>query len=98
VLDLGSRLDETAGAFRDTAAVLKNLDLVVTCDTVFGHLAGALAVPVWVALPFVPDWRWLLHRPDSPWYPTVRLFRQSQPGHWPEVFARMAAEVRKLCP
>jgi hypothetical protein len=98
VLDLSSRLDETAGAFMDTAAVMKNVDLLITSDTAIPHLAGALAVPVWVALPFVPDWRWLLHRPDSPWYPTMRLFRQSEPGHWPEVFERMAAEVGKLRP
>jgi hypothetical protein len=93
VFDLGSRLDETAGAFMDTAAVMKNLDLVVTCDTAIDHLAGALAVPAWLALPFVPDWRWLLQREDSPWYPTVRVFRQSQPGDWQEVFERMAAAI-----
>jgi Tfp pilus assembly protein PilF len=98
VLDLGSRIDQTTGPFLDTAAVMKHLDLVVTCDTVIGHLAGALGVPVWVALPFVPDWRWLLHRDDSPWYPTVRLFRQTEPGDWPGVFERMAAEVSKRCP
>jgi Tfp pilus assembly protein PilF len=97
VLDLGGRLDETAGAFMDTAAVMKNLDLIITSDTAIPHLAGALAVPVWVALRFVPDWRWLLHREDSPWYPTMRLFRQSRPGDWPEVFERIAAAVRKLC-
>jgi hypothetical protein len=97
VLDLGSRLDE-AGAFLDTAAALKSLDLVVACDTALGHLAGALAVPVWLALPYVPDWRWLLRRDDSPWYPTVRLFRQHRLGDWQGVFERMAAEVRGLCP
>jgi hypothetical protein len=98
ILDLGSQLDETAGPFMDTAAVMKNLDLVIACDTAIGHLAGALGVPVWVALPFVPDWRWLLHRGDSPWYPTVRLFRQSVPGDWPGVFQRMTDAVRKLRP
>jgi tetratricopeptide (TPR) repeat protein len=97
VLDLGSRLDVTTGAFMDTAAVMKNLDLIITSDTAIPHLAGALAVPVWVALRFVPDWRWLRNREDSPWYPTMRLFRQSEPGNWQEVFERITAAARKLC-
>jgi ADP-heptose:LPS heptosyltransferase len=96
VVDLGPRLDETAGAFMDTAAVMKNLDLVITTDTAVAHLAGALAVPVWVALASIPDWRWLLERADSPWYPTMRLFRQSVPGDWQGVFERIAAEVEEL--
>jgi hypothetical protein len=62
--------------FADTAAVVANLDLVISIDSSVAHLAGALAKPVWVLLPFIPDWRWLLDRTDSPWYPTVRLFRQ----------------------
>ena len=89
VIDLGSRLDEASGAFMDTAAVMMNLDLVVTSDTAVAHLAGALGVPVWVALPLVPDWRWLLDRSDSPWYPTMRLFRQERRGDWPGVFRRI---------
>ena len=93
VTDLGCRLDETAGAFMDTAAVMKNLDLVITTDTATAHLAGGLGVPVWVALPYVPDWRWLLDRDDSPWYPTMRLFRQSKPGKWEDVFTNIAAEL-----
>ncbi len=96
VTDLGSKLDEASGPFMDTAAVLKCLDLVVTSDTALAHLAGALGVPVWVALPFIPDWRWLMHREDSPWYPTMRLFRQSERGNWPAVFERIAGEVKKL--
>ena len=72
--------------FADTAALISNLDLVVTVDTAVAHLAGALGVPVWVALPANPDWRWLLERADSPWYPTMRLFRQSSWGDWPGVF------------
>jgi tetratricopeptide (TPR) repeat protein len=88
-------LDDAAGPFMDTAAVMKNLDLVISSDTAVAHLAGALGVPVWVALPVVPDWRWLLERDDSPWYPTMRLFRQSQPGQWRPVFERMAEELRK---
>jgi len=96
VTDLGSHLDETAGPFMDTAAVMKNLDLVVTSDTVIPHLAGALAVPVWVALPLAPDWRWLLEREDSPWYPSMRLFRQAERGNWTEVFERIAGELHKM--
>jgi tetratricopeptide (TPR) repeat protein len=94
LIDLGDRLDETGGAFTDTAAVMKCLDLVITSDTAVAHLAGALGVPVWVALSSAPDWRWLLQREDSPWYPTMRLFRQSRLGEWDDVFARMAAELR----
>jgi hypothetical protein len=93
VLDLGHELDETSGAFMDTAAVMMNVDLVITSDTALAHLAGALAVPVWVALPFAPDWRWMLDRDDSPWYPTMRLFRQQKPGDWDEVFQRIAGEL-----
>jgi hypothetical protein len=82
VTELGSRLDD----FIDTAALIMNLDLVITCDTAVAHLAGALGVPVWVALSFVPDWRWVLDRSDSPWYPTMRLFRQTERGNWGDVF------------
>ena len=70
--------------------------LVVTSDTAMAHLAGALGVPVWVILSKIPDWRWLLERTDSPWYPTMRLFRQKRAGDWAEVFERCAAEVRGL--
>jgi hypothetical protein len=70
--------------------------LVVTCDTVIAHLAGALGRPVWIALPLVPDWRWLLGREDSPWYPTARLFRQARLDDWEEVFARVAAALEAL--
>jgi hypothetical protein len=96
VIDLGNMLAEAAGAFMDTAAVMKNLDLVITSDTSIAHLAGALGVAVWVGLPFAPEWRWLLDRQDSPWYPTMRLFRQTRRGDWQDVFQRMAAEVKKL--
>ena len=94
VTDLGGRLQ----TFADTAAALKNLDLLVTIDTAVAHCAGALGVPVWVALPYAPDWRWLLEREDSPWYPTMRLFRQKHLGDWDEVFARITKEVKKLLP
>ena len=94
--DWGPRLDEHSGAFMDTAAVMKGLDLVITSDTATAHLAGALGVKVWVALMLVPEWRWLLERAESPWYPTMRLFRQTTPGDWQPVFQRMADELRTL--
>jgi len=96
VTDLGSRLDGPSGAFMDRAALMTNLDLVVTVDTALAHLAGALGVPVWVPLAFAADWRWLLDREDSPWYPSMRLFRQTRLGEWAPVFERLAAEVQKL--
>ena len=71
--------------FADTAAVLEQLDLIITVDTAVAHLAGALGRPVWILLPFLPDWRWMLDRDDSPWYPSVKLFRQRRPGDWTEV-------------
>lgn len=74
VTELGDELDPEGG-FLDTAAVMQNLDLVVTAETSVGHLAGALGVPVWLALSAVADWRWLVGRTDTPWYPTMRLFR-----------------------
>ena len=85
-----------SGPFMDTSAVLKNLDLVIASDTAVAHLAGALGVPTWLALSSTPDWRWLIDRDDSPWYPTMRLFRQQQLGDWQAVFARMAEELKKL--
>jgi tetratricopeptide (TPR) repeat protein len=94
VTDLGSGFTDFAG----TAAAVVNLDLVIgTCTSVI-HCAGALGVPTWVALgsAAVNDWRWLLKRDDSPWYPTVRLFRQRQPGGWHDLFERMAIELDKL--
>ena len=81
--------------FADTAALIQNLDLVISIDTAVAHLAGALGKPVWTLLPFVPDWRWLLDRDDSPWYPTMRLFRQPSPGDWTSVIARVNAELQK---
>ena len=71
---------------------------MISSDTAIPHLAGALGVPVWVALPRVPDWRWLLEREDNPWYPTMRLFRQTRVHHWDDVFARMAAELERCKP
>ena len=96
VTDLGNQLDTSGGAFTDTAAAMMNLDLVITSDTSIPHLAGALGVPVWVVLGKVPDWRFLLDRDDSPWYPTMCLFRQKQLGDWRSVFEVVAAELEKL--
>jgi len=93
VENLGETLDATQEAFVDTAAVIENLDLVITSDTALAHLAGGLAAHVWVALPAAADWRWLLDREDSPWYPTMRLFRQRTRGDWHDVFARIADEL-----
>jgi hypothetical protein len=93
VLDWSSRLDETSGPFLDTAAVMRSLDLMITSDTATAHLAGAIGVPVWVAIPFSPDWRWLRDRDDNPWYPTMRLFRQQRRGDWEHVFRRMATAL-----
>ena len=77
------------GDFADTAAIIDNLDLVISIDTSVVHLAGALGKPVWIMLPIDPDWRWLLDRDDSPWYPTMRLFRQSAPDVWDDVAERL---------
>jgi hypothetical protein len=88
-LDLSGELSD----FGDTAAVIENLDLVVTVDSSVAHLAGALAKPVWLMLPWLPDWRWLMDREDSPWYPTMRLFRQSPRGDWAGVIARVARGI-----
>jgi hypothetical protein len=92
ILDLSGRIE----TFSDTAAVMRNLDLIVSSCTSIPHLAGALARPVWTVLQFIPDWRWLLDRTDSPWYSTMRLFRQQKPGDWGEVFERIAVEIRRL--
>ena len=96
VHSLGEDFDTSAGAFMDTAAVMKNLDLVIAADTATAHLAGGLGVNVWVPLATRADWRWFQDREDTPWYPTMRLFRQRRPGEWDEVFSRIADEVRRL--
>jgi tetratricopeptide (TPR) repeat protein len=91
-LHLGDELRD----FADTAALVSLLDVVISVDTSVAHLAGALAKPVWVLLPFLPDWRWLLDRDDSPWYPTARLFRQPAIGDWDGAIARLCAALRGL--
>jgi tetratricopeptide (TPR) repeat protein len=88
-------LDEQTPPFMETAAIMRNLDLVITSDSAVAHLAGALGVPTWTALPFTADWRWLTERSDSPWYPTMRLFRQRTRGDWNEVFQiQLASALR----
>jgi ADP-heptose:LPS heptosyltransferase len=82
--------------FHQTAALLENVDLVITCDTAVAHLGGALGVPTWVAIPKSADWRWFLDREDSPWYPTMRLFRQSTLGEWGDVFQRITAALAPM--
>lgn len=79
--------------FTDTAALIAQLDLLISVDTAIVHLAGAMGKPVWNLLPFAPDWRWFLEREDTPWYPTMRLFRQSERGNWGEVIKRVSAAL-----
>ena len=93
---LGEDFDAGNAAFVDTAAVMMSLDLVVTSDTAIAHLAGALGRPVWLALQQIPEWRWQLDRSDSPWYPTMRLFRQKQRGDWIGVFEEISSELQLL--
>lgn len=92
ITDLSSELQD----FSDTAAIIEQLDLIVTVDTAVAHLAGAMGKAAWVLLAQVPDWRWMLEREDSPWYPTLRMFRQSRRGDWSEPIARVAMEIAKL--
>jgi tetratricopeptide (TPR) repeat protein len=95
VESLGEEFDSGPDAFLDSTAVMQSLDLVITLDSALAHLAGALGRPVWVALKRVPDWRWLLGRADSPWYPGMVLFRQKMEGDWAGVFAEMESQVRR---
>ena len=92
---IASLYDESACALR-TSRILTTLDLIITVDTMIAHLAGALGRPVWTLLPFECDWRWMLHREDSPWYPTMRLFRQPRPGDWDFVIERVQRELHAL--
>lgn len=94
LLDAGRELRD----FADTAALVEALDLVISVDTSVAHLAGALARPVWLLLPYVPDWRWMLDRDDSPWYPTARLYRQPAIGDWESVLARVKADLTAMAP
>ena len=92
VLDFGDELDAD-GAFLDSAAVMMNLDLVITSDTALAHLAGSLGIKTWIALKYVPDWRWMLERKDSPWYPSMTLYRQQRIDEWGPVFDQMRRDI-----
>ena len=91
-------MDTTANQtdFLETAALMANLDLVIAVDTAIVHLAGAMGIPVWMCLSANPDWRWLLEREDSPWYPTMRLYRQEQLGEWGSVIKTLVTDLRGL--
>ena len=90
------RFGEQLGDFSDTAGLISQLDLVISVDTGVAHLAGALGKPVWILLTHAPDWRWLLDRDDTPWYPTARLFRQSDSRKWGSVVARVGEALVEL--
>jgi ADP-heptose:LPS heptosyltransferase len=92
LIDLADRIH----SFQDTAAIMGNLDLVISCDSAPVHLAGALGARVWTALPQGPDWRWMLDREETPWYPTMRLWRQRSLGDWNELFGRIADQLSCL--
>jgi len=96
IIDLSADLDRGPDAFLDTAAVVAGLDLVISSDTSVAHLAGALGRPVWTVLAASPEWRWGLERSDSPWYPTMRLFRQTTDGDWNTVVATIAEALQEL--
>jgi len=91
-INFGEELND----FSDTAGLIKNLDLVISVDTAVAHLAGAMGKPVWVLLPFIPDWRWMLNRDDTPWYPSMRLFRQKIKSEWNSPFQQIAEELQIL--
>ncbi|MCP4021815.1 MAG: tetratricopeptide repeat protein, partial [Desulfobacteraceae bacterium] len=90
--DFGEEISD----FADTAAIIENLDLVISVDTSVVHLAGAMGKKVWTLLPFAPDWRWMIDREDSPWYPAMRLFRQTRPGDWKSVFSKVKKELESI--
>ena len=93
--NFGKDFDTTNGAFMDTAAIMRNLDLVITIDTSTAHLAGGLGVPVWTLLPEKAEWRWMLNRKDSPWYPTMKLFRQKD-NNWKKVINKVKGKLEIL--
>jgi len=88
-------LDDRLNTFADTASVVAQLDLVITIDTAVAHLAGAMGKPVWTLLTYICDWRWLVDRDDSPWYPSMRLFRQTVPKDWASVFDRVKVALEE---
>jgi ADP-heptose:LPS heptosyltransferase len=93
LIDPGAELDGDTVTFRDLAGLMSLMDLIVTIDSAPAHLAGALGVPTWVALSAAAEWHWIVGREDSPWYPTVRVFRQAKLNDWEGVFRRMAREL-----
>ena len=95
-LDFGGELDAHGGAFMDTAAIIKHLDLVVSVDTAIGNLAGGLGAKVWVMLARSPDWRWGQAGTTTPWYPSMRLYRQREVNRWDEAFRQAGSELAKL--
>lgn len=88
--------DHSHGPFMDTTAVLHHMDLVITVDTAIAHLAGAMAIPVWLMLPYQTDWRWIANRTDSPWYPTMRIFKQPAPFYWDSVVLAVYKELQAM--
>jgi ADP-heptose:LPS heptosyltransferase len=88
--------DTKNGSFMDTAAIMHHLDVIITVDTSLAHLAGGLGRPIWVILPHRTDWRWLQNRTDSPWYPTMKLFRQETPQQWDHVLELLKQEIQTL--
>ena len=82
--------------FLNTAAIIKNLDLVISIDTSIAHLSGAINMPTWILLSYSPDWRWLVDRNDSPWYPSVKIFRQNKQGDWSKVILSVKKELENL--
>ena len=88
--------DSGEDAFVDTAAVITNCDLVITCDTSIAHLSGALGCNTWVVLKKIPAWRWMLDRSDSPWYPSMRLYRQKEYNNWEDIFQTIKKDLQSL--
>jgi len=86
-------LSERISSFADTASIIQKLDLVISVDTSVAHLAGAMGKPVWILLPFHPDFRWLRDRTESPWYPTARLYRQTDDGEWSDVLEQVSQDL-----
>jgi tetratricopeptide (TPR) repeat protein len=93
--DIMINLGADFNSFSDTAGAVECLDLIISVDTSVAHLAGAMAKPVWLLLPYAADWKWLMNRSDSPWYPTMRLFRQTEPGDWKSVMSRIVIALQK---
>jgi len=96
LITFDQELDKAHGNFMDTAAIMKQLDLIITVDTSLAHLAGGLGVPVWLVLSRIADWRWMLNRDDTPWYPTMRIFRQTKSGDWSDVITAIKKNITTL--